>query len=91
MIGKTLTEQIVNTVNLRPGIRNVDLVMQVMEFTNPVLFLEDQYQSALKEAIDSGQIIEIDFVVPSQDYRVKSVYFPKGTTFEFNPSKARTV
>jgi hypothetical protein len=84
MIGNTLTEQIVNTVKLRAGIKAVDLVLAVMEFTNPVMLVQHEYESALAEAIASGEIIEVDYVLPEMDYRTKSIYFPKGTTFEFN-------
>lgn len=33
----------------------------------------------LEQLVQQGKIIEVEYVLPSMNYRVKSIYFPKGT------------
>lgn len=35
----------------------------------------------LENMVKEGSIIELEYILPSISYRVKSLYFPKGTAF----------
>lgn len=39
----------------------------------------DAILSTLNEMITKGDLVELDYVLPNMEYRVKSMYFPKGT------------
>lgn len=41
----------------------------------------DLWEDALNPLIKDGEVIELEYVVPSSDYRIKSILFPKGTIF----------
>lgn len=34
---------------------------------------------ALEELVVAGEIIEVEYALPHMDYRIKSLYFPKGS------------
>lgn len=72
---------ILDTVNTHSCVRNVDLVLNVMSHCNPVLFDIDAYDEAIKHLLSKGDIIEVEVIMPIANYRVKSIYFPKGTEF----------
>lgn len=42
----------------------------------------DIWKDALDPLIEAGEIVELEYVLPTMDYRIKSIFFPKGTTFE---------
>lgn len=77
----TLRQTIVEIVQRKPGINGVNLVLDTMTAVNPVRFAEGTYQDTLQSLLDTGEIVEIEYVIPDMSYRVKSLYFPKGTTF----------
>lgn len=72
---------IIEVVNANAGIRNVYLVLKVMQSIGPVMFNVDDYDTAIQDLLTRGDIIELEVVMPQADYRVKSIYFPKGTRF----------
>lgn len=80
-MAEQIKQIIKNIVNLRPGIGNVQLVLDVMTVVNPVCLFENQYQEELKSLIENKEILEIEYIRPNMDYRIKSVYFPAGTKF----------
>jgi hypothetical protein len=75
-------EIIIKVVNENNGIKGVDLSLRVMALINPVKFDKDEYFQSLSKAIEDGEILELEFTVPKVDYKVKSIFFPKGTIFE---------
>jgi hypothetical protein len=40
---------------------------------------EWRFSDVLDELIKNGDIIEVCYTLPQMDYRIKSLYFPKGT------------
>ena len=46
---------------------------------NPTKWDSAQYNEALEKLIEEGEIVEICYILPHMDYRLKSIYFPKGT------------
>ncbi len=79
---------ILDRINGSTGVKAVDLVVSIMsKEVNPQVFKLEEYDNALRELVDSGQIIEMEYVLPHMDYRTKSIYFPKRTTFTFRQGK----
>ena len=78
----SLREAIIDTINAHQGIKGVYLVIKVMEVINPVQFSHNDYQEELKILINEKEIVELEYTLPTIAYRIKSIYFPKGTIFE---------
>ena len=72
---------VLDAVNTHTGIRNVDLVLNVMSQVIPTMFDINDYDNAINYHLMRGNIIELEVVMPQANYRVKSIYFPKGTEF----------
>lgn len=68
---------IIKIVNEHQGIKAVDLVVEVSQsiFPEPM----DEFEAALIEAIEEGDVVEVEYTLPHMDYRVKSMYLPKDT------------
>jgi hypothetical protein len=77
-------EAILTTINTRNGVNGVDLVLKCMGIINPLTFSNKDYIFILAELVASGEIVELEFILPSMDYRMKSIYFPKGTKLYVN-------
>jgi hypothetical protein len=77
----SMKEIVLHMVNTHPAINNVELAMKVMSQVNPAIFDVEDYWKRLADLIKDGEIIELEYVLPIHDYRIKSLYFPKGTTF----------
>lgn len=74
-----MREAILTTVNTRQGINGVHLVLNVMSIVGPMKLENDEYNQELEKLVESGEIVELEYVLPQMDYRIKSIYFPKGT------------
>jgi len=63
-------------VNASTGIKAVELAVKISEDLY-------KYRSAiigiLEELVKENEIVELEYVLPEMEYRVKSIYFPKGT------------
>ena len=79
----TLREAILTTVNTRNGVNNVDLILNCMELFSP-WFDDMDYVFQLAELVSSREIVELEFILFHMDYRIKSIYFPKGTKLYVN-------
>lgn len=79
-----LREAILTTVNSHQGVKGVELVVNVMGIINPLLFNHHEYAKTIQSLVDSGEIIELEYTVPQVDYRIKSLYFPRGTEFQWH-------
>jgi hypothetical protein len=84
-----LREAILTTVNSHQGIKGVELVLNVMGMVGPVMFDDREYMLELSRLLDEGEIIEIEYALPTMEYRLKSLYFPKGT--RINAPEAHTI
>lgn len=38
----------------------------------------------LEKLVDDGSMIEVEYILPTMSYRVKSILFPKGSDIEFS-------
>ena len=76
-----IKDLIKKTVNENQGIKATELAISV----TTVLFEEkqewtlDQFFKAMEELAHEKEIVEVNYVLPTMDYKVKSIYFPKGT------------
>lgn len=75
-------KMIIEVVDTGP-IKNVDLALRVMANLGPVKFEVEVHELAIAELLQEKEIIELEYIILSMDYRVKSLYFPKGTDFNF--------
>jgi len=79
-----IKDTILQIVNEKQGIKAVELVLKVMDIVNPARFNLEEYNEGLTQLIHNREIIELEYILPNMENRVKSIYFPKGTIFEFN-------
>jgi len=77
-------EAILTTINTRNGVNGVDLVLKCMGIINPLTFINKDYIFILAELVALGEIVELEFILPQMEYRLKSIYFPKGTKLYVN-------
>ena len=79
-----MREVILQVIKESQGIKNVDLALKVMAEVGPGSFDKDKFELAVAQLIHGKEIIEVEFVLPNVDYRMKSIYFPKGTRLGIN-------
>lgn len=81
-----IREAILESIEDSQGIKRVALVMKVMEKISP--FIDNvELMGELDKLVSEGEIEEIEYILPRMNYRVKSIYFPKGTKFYFKAEK----
>jgi len=69
-------------INSHQGINGVELVIEVMYQASVTPFPIEEYENALIELVTEKEIVEVEYTLPTMDYRVKSWYLPKGTMVE---------
>jgi len=78
-----LPETIIRIVNNNQGLKGTELVLKLMSAD---LNIEaTTLLKAIDEVVQDGEIIEVEYTLPtmnSMNYRVKSMYFPKGTVIK---------
>jgi hypothetical protein len=75
----TYRKAVTEIVNNHNGISAVPLALKTMESINPQKFSKERYDEMIQILLTEGEIIELEFEVPSQPNRLKSIFFPKGT------------
>lgn len=78
MLEKT-KELICQTINRKPGIRAIDLLLKVISDNEEFVELGSHFNTAIEELVENGDIVEIEYVLDTMNYRCKTIYFPKGT------------
>ena len=78
---KEMKDAIEIVVRTNYAIKNVDLALKVISKLHPTLFESKQYYLVLNEMVANKDIIELDYSTPDMEYRIKSIYFTKGTKF----------
>ena len=79
----TLRDAILNVIESNQGLKGVDLVVKVMGLINPTVFNHEQFNNEVMKLVNERMIIELTYELSNMDYRVKSMYFPKGTRLHF--------
>jgi hypothetical protein len=76
---------ILTTVTNKPGIKATELVVEVMMLlsesgsTLPERGSGEGIVNTLNDLVSEQEVVEVEYVLPTMTYRVKSLYFPKGT------------
>lgn len=78
---------ILKLVNYYTSIRAEDLSLKMFEDINPHIFKKQQYDSALNELMEKGDLVYLFYDTPS--HGTKIIFFPKGTSFSFNQGLIR--
>jgi predicted phage-related endonuclease len=69
-----MQELIITIIEEKPGIKITELVAYFSRYKYDFIYID-----TLDQMVREGHIIELEYVLPTMDYRVKSMYFPKGT------------
>jgi hypothetical protein len=72
-----LQEFISRMVEDKGPIKGVDLAVEVA--THQHGSRPDEITEALADLVECGEIVEVEYILERMNYRVKSMYFPKGT------------
>lgn len=72
---------IAHLLNVHGPLNGVDLALKVMSHLHPALFSREDYELVVQTMVETGEILEIEYILPQVDYRIKSMYFPKMTKF----------
>lgn len=72
--------QILAFVGAKPGIRDTELILDVMRILGPGRFEKSDYQYELQRMIHEGRIKEIIHQTLHKSTQINSIYFPSGTT-----------
>ena len=70
---KEMKEKVIELVNDFGPIKATELVVRLIDIQGTNI------TDILDELVKNGDIIEVEYTLPQMDYRVKSLYFPKGT------------
>lgn len=71
-----LKNAMIQMVEDHQGMKSVDLVVNMINhFPNSRI----KFNEWIPELIEKGELVEVEYILPSMDYRVKSFLLPKGT------------
>ena len=83
-----MRDAILKVVSSSQGIKNVDLALKVLtELLPSSEFKAEQVMEELEKLVNEGEVIEIEYVLPEMNYRIKSFYLPKGTKLYVNKNR----
>lgn len=83
-----LEEIVCEVLGQSPGTIGARLVSEVISlvFKRTGNIPPENLMNLLDQMVAAGRIVEVEYVVPSMDYRIKSLYFPAGTTVSVKES-----
>jgi len=76
-------------VEARQGCKATELVVFIAEERPELLVVLGEVIEAVDELIHEGEIVEVEYILPTMDYRVKSFLLPKGTQIIVHDGKPR--
>jgi len=76
----TIQETIIKIVNESPAIKGVDLVVEVMQEIPISERQNADVPGEIEKLVKLGKIIEIEYILPTENDRIKTIYFPLGTS-----------
>jgi len=80
MTREEMMQKIVEKVYQSGPLKGTELIPAIIQENKDDLNLDDYDMiHLLDELVNSGKLIEIEYVLPKMDYRAKSMYFPIGT------------
>ena len=76
---------IVKTINESTGIKAMELIPEIFRVAKESSkSVNEDILGCLEELVLENRIMEIEYVLPQMSYRIKSIYFPIGTTIKIN-------
>jgi hypothetical protein len=72
---------IVTLVTGKTAIKGTELVTKAIGVmcANSLVTPETDVPEMIDDLVARGEIMELEYVIPAMNYRIKSLYFPKGT------------
>lgn len=61
------------------GIRATELAAKLAADTRLGAISFETLMPVLTSMVQRGELVEVEYVLPTMNYRIKSIYFPKGT------------
>jgi DNA-binding HxlR family transcriptional regulator len=75
-----LDEYVIRIVEDKAPIKAVDLAVEIATHRHGVA--EKDITETLNRLVAAGMIKEVEYVLPKMSYRVKSMYFPEGSSIK---------
>jgi hypothetical protein len=75
-------EQITKVVEMVQGCKATELVAHPEIVPIIVEFDSGEYFDMIEELVSEGNLVEIEYVLPNMNFKVKSFLLPKGTTVD---------
>jgi hypothetical protein len=75
---KAFKQVLIDTVAEVQGCKSMELIGYAAEKMGEE-FARHDFMQALQEAIDEGDIEEVEYILPQLDFRIKSFLLPKNT------------
>ena len=72
---------IIQVITDSQGCKSVELIAKLANNCSDAL--EFEIPALLEELFDEKKIEEMEYILPNIPYRVKSLFFPAGTTFNY--------
>ena len=76
---------VLEIVKESPGIKSAELAakLTIKKCENNLKVEGSEIVKAIDDAVKEGLILEMEYILPSMPYRIKSVYFPADTKLMF--------
>lgn len=76
-----LKEDIRKFINESNGIKAVDVVAKYACYMHDHCECNENVQDAIEELILENEIVVVEYAVPQYEYKLKTMFFPRGTKF----------
>ncbi len=75
----TLREAIINIVESKQGCKATEIAPLLAKSFPELIEELGEAINIVDDLIRHGELVEVEYILPTMDYRVKSILFPKGT------------
>ncbi len=82
MTKEDVKKMILNIINGSSGIKATELITAVYDEAKEHSLEEHNIVVYVEELVFENEILEIEYTLPLMSYRLKSIYFPIGTTIK---------
>ena len=76
-------------VEARQGCKATELVVFLTEEHPELLVMLGETPEAIEELVHEGELVEVEYVLPTMDYRVKGFLLPRGSQVVVHDGKPR--
>lgn len=74
----TMQEAIISVIDSHLGVKDKDLILNVMGMINPSRFDKDEYERELGLLLRKNEIVQVKYAIPYID-DIRFIYLPKGS------------